>query len=95
MKKTILMQVLLVLLAIGVGSGCKTNSLAKARARSEKLHPQMSIDEVYKLLGKPKEDFASVYVWEYYWPGQGGDRLLRVEFVEQGGKWVVQKWQWR
>jgi hypothetical protein len=55
----------------------------------------MTIDDVYRLIGAPKETFAGVYVWEYYWPGEGPERMLRVEFVDRDGKWVVQRWDWQ
>lgn len=87
-----------VLLAVGVavcGVGCKSMTLAKARSRSSQMTAQMTIDEVYRLLGQPRETFAGVYVWEYYWPGQGPERLLHIEFVERDGHWVVQNWEWR
>ena len=82
------------LVAVG-GVSCKSTSLAKARARSSQMDAQMTIDEVYKLLGPPRETFAGTYVWEYYWPGQGPDRLLHIEFAARGGQWVVQSWEWR
>ena len=75
--------------------GCKSMTVERARQRSEKIQPAMSIDQVYKILGKPRETFAGIYVWEYYWPGQGENRLLRVEFEENNGKWVVRNWRWQ
>ena len=76
-------------------SGCKSMSLEKAQARSAKLAPQMSIDDVYKLLKIPKATLAGEYWWEYYWPGEGGRRLLRIKFEESQGKWVVREWEWQ
>ena len=95
METSIARSLLLAAAVALTGVGCKSVSLAKARARSSQMTPQMTIDEVYRLLGQPRETFAGVYVWEYYWPGQGSDCLLHIEFVEQGGRWVVKNWEWR
>jgi hypothetical protein len=80
---------------LGATTGCRSMNVDKARARSSKLEPQMTLDEVYKLLGRPKEAFAGRYIWEYYWPGTGTGRLLRIEFEDSGGRWVVSRWEWR
>jgi len=95
MKTSIYRGVLLAgLVAIG-GVGCKSMTLAKARTRSAQMESQMTIDEVHKLLGAPRETFAGTYTWEYYWPGEGADRLLHIEFVDRNGQWIVQSWEWR
>ena len=77
--------------------GCKSTKAAKAQKRSEKIQPSMSINEVYKLMGKPRETFAGMYAWEYSVPGpsRGADRIYRVEFEERNGKWVVRNSQWK
>jgi hypothetical protein len=75
-------------------SGCKSMKLEKAKARSAKLAPKMTTDEVYKLMKAPQATLAGTYWWEYYWPGEGGGRLLRIKFVESQGKWVVGEWEW-
>ncbi len=85
---------LAVLLLVFV-SGCRSTSFEKARARSTKLEPQMTIDEVYKLLKLPQATLAGTYWWEYYWPGKGGGRLLRIKFEEKQGHWVVREWEWQ
>jgi hypothetical protein len=77
------------------GSGCKSMSAEKARSRSAKLAPGMTIDEVYKLLKTPQATLAGTYWWEYYWPGEGSGRLLRIKFEENQGKWVVLDWEWQ
>jgi hypothetical protein len=84
---------LVILLAVFV-SGCKAMSLEKARARSARLAPQMTIDEVYRLLKVPQSTLAGIYWWEYYWPGEGGGRLLRIKFEGKQGRWVVREWEW-
>ena len=76
-------------------SGCKSMSLEKARARAAKLEPQMTIDEVHKLLKVPQTTLAGTYWWEYYWSGKGGGRLLRIKFEEKQGQWVVREWEWQ
>jgi hypothetical protein len=78
-----------------LAAGCKSNKVQKAQVRSEKIRPGSSIDEVYKLMGKPRETFAAVYVWEYTISNRGTNRLFRVEFEERGGKWAVRSSEWR
>lgn len=95
MKRSTTAALLLTSSLLVGGVGCKSMTADKARTRSEQMQRHMTIDEVYQLLGKPKETFAEKYVWEYYWPGQGTGRLLHIEFVEEGGKWVVYDWEWR
>lgn len=95
MKSRTFRTLLLAGVVVLCGVGCKSMTLAKARARSSQMKPQMTIDDVYRLIGAPKETFAGVYVWEYYWPGEGPERMLRVEFVDRDGKWVVQRWDWQ
>ena len=55
----------------------------------------MTLPAVQKLMGKPQETFAETYVWEYYWPGDTEGRLLRIEFEELNGEWVVRNWRWK
>jgi hypothetical protein len=90
-----LTAICLAALLLPLAAGCKSTKIERAQQRSEKLEPTMPINEVYKLMGKPKETFAAVYVWEYYWSGQGSNRLFRVEFEELDGKWVVRNWRWQ
>jgi hypothetical protein len=85
----------LVVLLTAFVSGCKAVSLEKAQSRSAKLAPQMTIDDVYKLLKMPQATLAGEYWWEYYWPGEGGRRLLRIKFEEKQGRWVVREWEWQ
>ena len=77
--------------------GCKSTKATKAQTRSERIQPSTSINEVYKLMGKPRETFAGVYAWEYTVRGRGRatNRVYRVEFEERNGKWVVRDARWK
>jgi hypothetical protein len=88
---------LLTVLLLPLTVGCRSTKASKAQKRTERIQPNMSINEVYKVLGKPRETFAAVYAWEYALPTRtrGSNQLYRVEFEERNGRWIVRSAQWK
>ena len=84
-------------LLLPLTAGCKSTKTAKAQKRSERIQPATSINEVYKLMGKPRETFAAVYAWEYTVSDRrrATNLVYRVEFEERNGRWVVRNARWK
>ena len=80
-------------------------SLPQAERSATDLHRGMSVDEVRKLLGKPKrtglkDDGATAASrgalrWTYIWAGTFGPSTLHVDFVSDTPEdWRVRGWEW-
>jgi hypothetical protein len=86
-----------------------TLSLAQAERIAADLKQGMSLDDVQKLLGKPrrtalKSDGASpgsskgTLQWTYNWTNTSAQGNLRVEFASKSllsqDEWAVSSWEW-
>ena len=83
-------------------------SFAQTERSAIELRQGMPLEDVQKLLGKPRRtglksngDFASgpahgTLQWIYAWPGEGASRpSLNVIFTATGpDKWHVNSWEW-
>ena len=84
-----------------------TLSLTQAEHNASDLKQGMTVDEVQKLLGKPrrtalKSDGNSAVTpskgtlqWTYNWTSASAQGSLRVEFVSKTlEEWYVNSWEW-
>ncbi len=84
-----------------------TFSLTQAEHVAADLKQGMTVDEVEKLLGKPRRTalkndggFAGspakgTLQWTYSWTSASGTGSLRVEFVSKSlEQWYVNSWEW-
>jgi len=81
-------------------------SLAQAERNSVELKQGMSLDEVQKLLGKPRRTALRAGIqgqgalqWSYFWSGpassSSSERSLQIEFAAKApDQWIVNSWGW-
>ena len=80
-------------------------SLAQAERNSVELKQGMSLDEVQKLLGKPRRTALRAGIqgqgalqWSYFWGGpasSASERSLQIEFAAKApDQWIVNSWGW-
>jgi hypothetical protein len=84
-------------------------TLIQAEKLAVELRQGMTLEEVEKLLGKPKrtalrtegyttkpETSQGTLQWTYTWPNPSGtDHNLQVVFVSKSpGRWTVDSWDW-
>jgi hypothetical protein len=93
--------------AAGQGAGAAaTQSFTQAERNSVDLKHGMSIEEVQRLLGKPRrtalKNGSSTHGpsqgtlrWTYAWPGSPAQGTLHVEFAAKTPEeWYVHGWEW-
>ena len=84
----------------------KDVSLAQAERNAVDLKQGMSIEEVERLLGKPRRTalkgsssqakVQGTLQWTYTWPGSSSQGSLQVEFAAKAPEaWYVEGWEWR
>lgn len=80
-------------------------SLAQAERNSVELKQGMSVEEVQKLLGKPRRtalknnggsmNAQGALQWMYTWTGSPTQGTLQVEFAAKAPEqWYVNSWEW-
>jgi len=81
-------------------------SLAQAERNAVELKQGMSVEEVERLLGKPRRTALKAngspakiqgpLQWTYIWSGSSGQGTLQVEFAAKApDAWYVDGWEWR
>jgi len=89
--------------AAPAAQGEKSLSLPQAERLAVDLKQGMSLEEVQKLLGKPRRTSmkadaltAGVLRWTYSWPSTTqADRTLQVVFASKSPeRWQVNSWDW-
>jgi len=81
-------------------------SLAQAERNTVELKQGMSLEEVQKLLGKPRRTALRAGIqgqgalqWSYFWSGpassSSSERSLQIEFAAKApDQWIVNSWGW-
>ena len=112
-RSWILLSLMLACLSYSAGSGAeparfKPLTLSQAERLAVDLKQGMTLEDVEKLLGKPRrtamkaqgfsastDPMQGSLQWTYTWTHQGSDRNLQVVFASKSaGQWFVNSWDW-
>ena len=109
----ILLSLMLAFLSYSAGAGAesprfKPLTLAQAERLAVDLKQGMTLEDVEKMLGKPRRTAMKAQgygasadptqgslQWTYTWTHQASDRNLQVVFASKSaGQWFVNSWDW-